>query len=75
MLSFMHFKSIQIKTKRSFFTAMKATTRRLPPNQTEANAKISALLSDLEMKAYLANKQNTADASSQIPHLMIEHIS
>lgn len=36
---------------------MEATTRRLPPIlQIEAKAKISALLSDLEMKAYLSNE-------------------
>lgn len=48
----------------AFFTAMEATTRRLPPIlQIEAKAKISALISDLEMKAYLSNEQNTAIAS------------
>jgi len=41
------------------FGAMEATTRRLPPIlQIEAKAKISALLSDLEMKAYLSNENN-----------------
>jgi len=41
----------------AFFVAMEATTRRLPLIlQIEAKAKISALLSDLEMKAYLSNK-------------------
>lgn len=43
---------------------MKATTRRLPPIlQIEAKAKISALLSDLEMKAYLSNENNSIIAS------------
>lgn len=51
----------------AFFTAMEATTRRLPPVlQIEAKAKISALLSDLEMKAYyLSNEHNVSIAS---PH-------
>ncbi|CAI6371940.1 unnamed protein product [Macrosiphum euphorbiae] len=51
----------------AFFIAMEATTRRLPPVlQIEAKAKISALLSDLEMKAfYLSNQQNVSIAS---PH-------
>lgn len=43
----------------AFFVAMEATTRRLPPIlQIEAKAKISALLSDLVMKAYLSNENN-----------------
>jgi len=48
----------------AFFVAMEATTRRLPPIlQIEAKAKISALLSDLEMKAYLSNENNSNIAS------------
>lgn len=49
----------------AFFVAMEATTRRLPPIlQIEAKAKISALLSDLEMKAYLSNENKNNIASS-----------
>lgn len=49
----------------AFFVAMEATTRRLPPIlQIEAKAKISALLSDLEMKAYLSNENTNNIASS-----------
>jgi len=49
----------------AFFVAMEATTRRLPPIlQIEAKAKISALLSDLEMKAYLSNENKNNVASS-----------
>lgn len=44
---------------------MEATTRRLASIlQIKAKAKISALLSDLEMKAYLINEQNSVIASS-----------
>ncbi|XP_060846437.1 uncharacterized protein LOC132926114 [Rhopalosiphum padi] len=51
----------------AFFTAMEATTRRLPPVlQIEAKAKISALLSDLEMKAYYLSTEHNVSIAS--PH-------
>lgn len=46
---------------------MEATTRRLPPVlQIEAKAKISALLSDLEMKAYYLSTEHNVSIAS--PH-------
>ncbi|KAL4125877.1 hypothetical protein QTP88_010114 [Uroleucon formosanum] len=49
----------------AFFVAMEATTRRLPPIlQIEAKAKISALLPDLKMRAYLSNENTNNIASS-----------
>jgi len=51
----------------AFFTAMEATTRRLPVVlQIEAKAKISALLSDLEMKAYYISTEHNVSIAS--PH-------
>jgi len=51
----------------AFFIAMEATTRRLPPLlQIEAKAKISALLSELKMKAYYLSTEHNVSIAS--PH-------